>query len=79
VRDPEVAALLADNPRRACERLGIDIGATNLVVLANTPEVHNLVRWDGVTAYHRSPLLKQLVIPWGWHPEAVSGDLQHRA
>ena len=41
--DPQYKSRLLENGTAACEELGIDMKATHLVVVENTPEVHNLI------------------------------------
>src|SRR5687767_12382340 len=47
--------LLTDAPRAARE-LGIDVGATQLIVMENTPEVHNLIVCTLCSCYPRAVL-----------------------
>jgi nitrile hydratase len=49
------ARLLADAPAAARE-LGIDVGATHLTVVENTPEVHNLIVCTLCSCYPRAVL-----------------------
>src|SRR5690349_8527457 len=49
------ARLLADAPQ-AARGLGIDVGATRLLVVENTPEVHNLIVCTLCSCYPRAVL-----------------------
>lgn len=54
--DPEFKArLLADAPAAARE-LGIDVGATHLTVVENTPDVHNVIVCTLCSCYPRAVL-----------------------
>jgi nitrile hydratase len=51
--DPEFKRLLLDNGTRACEAMGIDVPATKLVVVENTPQVHNMIVCTLCSCYPR--------------------------
>ncbi len=61
--DSEFKARLLEDGKRAIGELGIDIGALRLVVVENTPDVHNLVVCTLCSCYPR-PLLG---LPPGWY------------
>src|SRR5262249_26512059 len=44
---------LLDNGSEACRELGVDIGPTKLVVVENTPDVHNLIVCTLCSCYPR--------------------------
>jgi nitrile hydratase len=55
--DPEFRARLLENGRRACEELGISFyDETQLIVLENTPKVHNLIVCTLCSCYPRPVL-----------------------
>ncbi len=54
--DPEYKALLLENGSEAAERLGIKVGEAQLVVVENTPRVHNLITCTLCSCYPRSIL-----------------------
>ena len=41
--DPEYKKRLLENGTKACEELGLDVPALKLVVVENTPQVHNVI------------------------------------
>ena len=51
--DPAFKARLLANGTAACEELGIEMGPTKLVVVENTPEVHNLIVCTLCSCYPR--------------------------
>jgi nitrile hydratase len=55
-RDPAFKRRLLDNGTRACQELGIEMGPTRLVVVENTPDVHNLVVCTLCSCYPRMVL-----------------------
>jgi nitrile hydratase alpha subunit len=61
--DPEYKKQLLDNGTAACEELGIDVPALKLVVVENTPQVHNVIVCTLCSCYPR-PLLG---IPPDWY------------
>jgi nitrile hydratase len=54
---------LLENGSRACEELGLDVPALKLVVVENTPEVHNVVVCTLCSCYPRM----LLGIPPDWY------------
>jgi nitrile hydratase len=54
--DPKYKARLLANGPRAVEELGIDMGAAQLVVVENTPTVHNLIVCTLCSCYPRPVL-----------------------
>jgi nitrile hydratase len=55
--DPEFRARLLENGRKACEELGISFyDETQLIVLENTPKVHNLIVCTLCSCYPRPVL-----------------------
>ena len=54
--DPAFKARLLLNGAAACRELGIDMGETHLVVLENTPELHNIVVCTLCSCYPRMVL-----------------------
>jgi nitrile hydratase len=61
--DDGFRAKLVENGSRACESLGLDIGALKLVVVENTPAVHNMVVCTLCSCYPRM----LLGIPPDWY------------
>ena len=61
--DPEYKKRLLANGTRACEELGLEIPALKLLVVENTPEVHNAIVCTLCSCYPR-PLLG---IPPEWY------------
>ena len=61
--DADFKRLLLDNGARACEALGIDMPATRLVVVENTPRVHNMIVCTLCSCYPRM----LLGIPPDWY------------
>lgn len=55
-RDPAFKQRLLDNGTAACQELGIEMGPTRLVVVENTPEIHNLVVCTLCSCYPRMVL-----------------------
>ena len=51
--DAEFKRLLLENGTRACEAMGIDVPATRLVVVENTPQVHNMIVCTLCSCYPR--------------------------
>jgi len=51
--DAEFKRQLLDNGTRACEALGIDVPALRLVVIENTPQVHNVIVCTLCSCYPR--------------------------
>lgn len=51
--DPAYKARLLENGTAACEELGIAMGPTHLVVVENTPEVHNVIVCTLCSCYPR--------------------------
>lgn len=54
--DPEYKARLLENGTAACEELGIDMRGMHLVVVENTPEVHNVIVCTLCSCYPRALL-----------------------
>jgi nitrile hydratase len=54
--DPKFKARLLANGTAACEEAGVEMGPTKLVVVENTPEVHNLIVCTLCSCYPRSLL-----------------------
>ena len=61
--DAEFKRLLLDNGTRACEAMGIDVPALKLVVVENTPQVHNMIVCTLCSCYPRM----LLGIPPDWY------------
>jgi len=61
--DPAFKQKLLENGSRACESLGLDVAPMRLVVVENTPEVHNVIVCTLCSCYPR-PLLG---IPPDWY------------
>jgi nitrile hydratase len=61
--DPSFKKRLLDNGTKACEELGLDIPALKLVVVENTPEVHNAIVCTLCSCYPRM----LLGIPPDWY------------
>ena len=61
--DPEYKKRLLSNGTAACEELGLDIPALKLVVVENTPEVHNAIVCTLCSCYPRM----LLGIPPDWY------------
>ena len=70
--DPAFKARLLADGSAACRELGIDIGATNLVVVENEPTAHNLVVCTLCSCYPRA----LLGLPPDWYK---SRDYRARA
>jgi len=70
--DPAFKARLLADGSAACRELGIDIGATNLVVVENEPAAHNLVVCTLCSCYPRA----LLGLPPDWYK---SRDYRARA
>jgi len=70
--DPAFKARLLENGTTACEELGVGMGPTKLVVVENTPEVHNLVVCTLCSCYPRM----LLGLPPDWYK---SRDYRSRA
>jgi nitrile hydratase subunit alpha len=51
--DPEFRARLLANGTAACEEAGVEMGPTKLVVVENTPDVHNLIVCTLCSCYPR--------------------------
>ncbi len=51
--DSDFKKLLLRNPRQAIEKFGHDIGPMNLIILENTPKVHNVVVCTLCSCYPR--------------------------
>ena len=51
--DPAFKARLLENGTRACEELGLEVPALRLVVLENTPHVHNVIVCTLCSCYPR--------------------------
>ena len=71
--DAEFKRLLLENGTRACEAMGIDVPATRLVVVENTPQVHNMIVCTLCSCYPRM----LLGLPPDWY-RASSGAGQLR-
>jgi hypothetical protein len=54
--DPAFKARLLDNGKDGCAELGIKVGEARLIVVENTPEVHNLICCTLCSCYPRSIL-----------------------
>ena len=61
--DPDFRKKLLENGSRACEELGLDVPALKLVVVENTPAVHNMVVCTLCSCYPRM----LLGIPPDWY------------
>jgi len=61
--DPSFKKRLLENGTKACEELGLDIPALKLVVVENTPEVHNAIVCTLCSCYPRM----LLGIPPDWY------------
>jgi len=61
--DPEFKARLLADGTRACEELGLDVPALRLVVVENTPAVHNMIVCTLCSCYPRM----LLGIPPDWY------------
>ena len=61
--DPEFKARLLADGTKACEELGLDVPALRLVVVENTPEVHNMIVCTLCSCYPRM----LLGIPPDWY------------
>ena len=61
--DPGFGRLLLENGTRACEAMGIEVPATRLVVVENTPQVHNMIVCTLCSCYPRM----LLGIPPDWY------------
>jgi nitrile hydratase len=61
--DPEFRKRLLANGTKACEELGLDVPALKLVVVENTPEVHNAIVCTLCSCYPRM----LLGIPPDWY------------
>jgi len=60
---PEYKERLIENGTRACEELGLDLPALKLVVVENTPQVHNVIVCTLCSCYPRM----LLGIPPDWY------------
>ena len=69
--DPGFKARLLDNGTRACEELGLDVPALRLVVVENTPQVHNVIVCTLCSCYPRM----LLGLPPDWYK---SGNYRSR-
>jgi nitrile hydratase len=61
--DAEFKRLLLENGTRACEAMGIDVPVLKLVVIENTPQVHNMIVCTLCSCYPRM----LLGIPPDWY------------
>ncbi|HXM80743.1 MAG TPA: nitrile hydratase subunit alpha [Burkholderiales bacterium] len=61
--DPDFKKKLMENGTRACEELGLDLPALKLVVIENTPQVHNVIVCTLCSCYPRM----LLGIPPDWY------------
>jgi nitrile hydratase len=61
--DPEYKKRLLENGTKACEELGLDVPALKLVVVENTPQVHNVIVCTLCSCYPRM----LLGIPPDWY------------
>jgi nitrile hydratase len=61
--DPDFKKELIENGSRACEELGLDLPALKLVVIENTPQVHNVIVCTLCSCYPRM----LLGIPPDWY------------
>lgn len=61
--DADFRARLLDNGSRACEEIGLDVPALRLVVVENTPRVHNMIVCTLCSCYPRM----LLGIPPDWY------------
>ena len=61
--DPGYRERLLENGTRACEELGLEVPALRLVVVENTPEVHNVIVCTLCSCYPRT----LLGIPPEWY------------
>jgi len=61
--DQDFKRLLLENGTRACEAMGIDVPALKLVVVENTPQVHNMIVCTLCSCYPRM----LLGIPPDWY------------
>jgi len=61
--DPGFKQRLLENGTRACEELGLDVPALRLVVVENTPDVHNVIVCTLCSCYPRM----LLGIPPDWY------------
>jgi nitrile hydratase len=61
--DADFKRLLLENGTRACEAMGIDVPALRLVVVENTPQVHNVIVCTLCSCYPRM----LLGIPPDWY------------
>jgi nitrile hydratase subunit alpha len=61
--DPGYKARLLENGSRACEELGLDVPGLRLVVVENTPRVHNMIVCTLCSCYPRM----LLGIPPDWY------------
>ena len=61
--DPGYKARLLENGTRACEELGLDVPALKLVIVENTPQVHNAIVCTLCSCYPRM----LLGIPPDWY------------
>jgi len=61
--DAEFRRLLLENGTRACEAMGIEVPATRLVVVENTPQAHNVIVCTLCSCYPRM----LLGIPPDWY------------
>jgi nitrile hydratase len=54
--DPDYKARLLANGRAAAEELGVEVGPLHLVVVENTPEIHNVIVCTLCSCYPRALL-----------------------
>lgn len=64
--DADFKARLLDNGTRACEDFGLDVPALRLVVVENTPQVHNVIVCTLCSCYPRM----LLGLPPDWYKSA---------
>ena len=69
--DPAFKARLLENGTRACEEFGLDVPALRLVVVENTPQVHNVIVCTLCSCYPRM----LLGLPPDWYK---SGNYRSR-
>ncbi len=55
-KDPEYKARLLENGKSAIEEAGVPVGEAQIVVVENTPELHNLITCTLCSCYPRSIL-----------------------
>ncbi len=64
--DADFKARLLENGTRACEEIGLDVPALRLVVVENTPQVHNVIVCTLCSCYPRM----LLGLPPDWYKSA---------